>query len=281
MMEPAPKNPTTASQIAPASTAQGIEKPSADEARHVWDSIAGYWDEEMQAGRTWQRTLIQPAVDRLLELKTGEKILEVACGNGEYARAMAQQGAQVLATDFSAAMVERARAHAGDVEYRVADGTDLNQLLALGDSGSFDACVCNMALMDMTDIAPFAQASHTLLRAKGRLVFSIQHPAFNGGGSARVVEQVDDEHGVHFLHSVKVSSYIRPRIGKGVALRGQSAAQWYFDRPISVVLKTFFDHGFVLDGLEEPVFDPSHVNAESTTAVYAELPPVLVARLRK
>ncbi len=234
----------------------------------------------MEAGRTWQRTLIQPAVERLLMVEPGEQVLEIGCGNGEFARRMTALGATVLATDFSEGMLERARAHGGGVGYRLADATQLKELLALGAAGSYDACVCNMAIMDMAAVEPLAKAVQILLRAGGRFVFSIQHPAFNSTGTARVVEEIDDAQGVHFVHSVKISKYIHPRVGRGTALGGQPEAQWYFERPLSAVLNVFFRNQLVLDGLEEPVFDSSHIEPGTTSAVFAELPPILVARFR-
>jgi ubiquinone/menaquinone biosynthesis C-methylase UbiE len=114
-----------------------------DEVRSAWDQLAGYWDERTEAGATWQQRLIQPSVERLLRLQPGERVLEIACGNGQFARRMAELGAQVLATDFSERMLERARAHGGDVEYRLADATDEEVLLALGPRASFDAIVSN------------------------------------------------------------------------------------------------------------------------------------------
>src|SRR5262249_32592614 len=93
------------------------EEPAPEEIRAAWDALAGYWDENMEAGRTWQRGLIQPAVEALLRLEPGERVLEIACGNGEFSRRMAEFGGRVLATDFSEPMLERARAHRGRLHY--------------------------------------------------------------------------------------------------------------------------------------------------------------------
>jgi cyclopropane fatty-acyl-phospholipid synthase-like methyltransferase len=70
-----------------------------DEVRSSWDALAAFWDERIEAGRTWQRNLIYPPVERLLELEPGERVLAVACGNGELARRMAERGGHVLAVD--------------------------------------------------------------------------------------------------------------------------------------------------------------------------------------
>jgi ubiquinone/menaquinone biosynthesis C-methylase UbiE len=139
------------------------ERSPHDDVRSAWDELAVFWDERMEAGATWQRHLIQPSVERLLRLEPGERVLEIACGNGEFARRMSELGGQVLATDFSEAMLERARAHGGDVEYRYADATDKGALLALGEPASFDAVVSNMAIIDMESIEPMAAACSRLL----------------------------------------------------------------------------------------------------------------------
>ena len=251
-----------------------------DEVHSAWDELSAFWDERMEAGTTWQRHLIQPSVERLLQLGPGERVLEIACGNGEFARRMSELGGKVVAVDFSEGMLERARAHGGDVDYRHADAMAEWALLALGEPGSFDAVVSNMAIMDMESIEPMVAASSRLLTPAGRFVFSSLHPAFNSGDVRPTVE-LDVEGRTTEIYSVKVSSYSRPSVGKGVAIPGQPVEQWYFHRPLWMILEPFFDHGFALDGLEEPLVGPEHGKSGTPGYVYTQLPGVLVARLRR
>ena len=251
-----------------------------DDVRSAWDALAAYWDERMEAGATWQRHLIQPSVEQLLRVERGDRILEIACGNGAFARRMAEAGGHVLATDFSERMLERARSHGGDVEYRSADATNEEALLALGEPASFDAIVSNMAIMDMESIEPMAAASSQLLKPGGRFVFSTLHPAFNSGDVRPMVE-LDLDAGVTEIYSVKVSSYGRSFSSKGVAIRGQPVEQWYFHRPLSMILQPFFEHGFALDGLEEPLLRPEQEEPGTPSYVYTQLPGVLVGRMRR
>jgi len=254
--------------------------PGNDEVREAWDALAGYWDEQVEAGETWQRHLIQPCVERLLELRSGERVLEIACGNGEFARRMAELGGSVLATDFSEGMLERARARGGEVEYRRVDATDEEALLTVGEPGSFDAVVSNMAIMDMSAIEPMASAVARLMRPGGRFVLSTLHPAFNSGEAVPTAELVYRDGDVRQVRSVKVSSYAKPSVDKGVAIPGQPVEHWYFHRSISDILRAFFDHGWVLDALEEPLVDPERESAGSPGYVYTEIPGVLVVRFR-
>jgi SAM-dependent methyltransferase len=256
------------------------ERDLRDQVRAVWDELAAFWDERMQAGATWQRGLIQPSVERLLRLEPGERVLEIACGNGEFARWMSAFGANVLATDVSERMLARARSHGRDIEYRVADATQQEELLALGEPGTFDAIVSNMAIMDMPSIEPMAAAAATLLKPTGRFVFSTLHPAFNSGDVRPTVE-LDLEGGVTEIYSVKVSSYGRSTTGKGIALPGQPVEQWYFHRPLWMILQPFFEHGFVLDGLEEPLLDSELEKPGAPDYVFTQVPGVLVARMSR
>ena len=70
-------------------------------------------------------------------------------------------------------------------------------------------------------------------------------------------------------------------MAKGIGIIGQPVPQYYFHRPISVLFNTCFSAGFVLDGLEEPVFNqPTEGTSPFGWANYKEIPPVLVARMR-
>jgi ubiquinone/menaquinone biosynthesis C-methylase UbiE len=251
-----------------------------DRVRAAWEELAGFWDERVEADQTWQRHLIQPSVERLLRLEPGERILEIACGNGAFARRMSELGGVVLATDFSDAMLERARAHGGDVEYRSVDATDVDALLALGEPGSFDAVVSNMAIMDMETIEPMVAAAARLLRPAGRSVFSTLHPAFNSG-DARPTLEIDPGGGTSEVYSVRVSGYGYASTDKGVAVVGQPVEQWYFHRPLWMIFEPFFAHGFALDGLEEPLLEPARQEPGTPMYVYTQVPGVLVGRMRR
>ncbi|MBI2855872.1 MAG: hypothetical protein HYX93_03395 [Chloroflexi bacterium] len=77
------------------------------------------------------------------------------------------------------------------------------------------------------------------------------------------------------------ASYITPSITRGVAISGQPETQYYFDRPISVLLGACFEAGYVVDGLEEPVFAPEDRASQSSASdVWHQIPPVLAVRLR-
>ncbi|MCL4294197.1 MAG: methyltransferase domain-containing protein [Anaerolineae bacterium] len=261
-------------------------KRANEETREAWNHNAAFWNERMGEGNDFVEVLIWPATERLLDLHPGERVLDIACGNGLSSRRLAAMGAEVVAFDFAEAMIayalERTTQHGERIRYSVLDATDEAALLALGEA-QFDAAICNMALFDMAEIEPLMRALARLLRPGGRFVFSVIHPCFNNPHMAHVAEMEDRAGDIVTIYSVKVFRYITPSVARGVAIPGQPKAQLYFHRPLQILLRAGFKAGFVLDGLEERAFPPDHPpgrNPLSWGANFSEIPPVLVARLR-
>jgi SAM-dependent methyltransferase len=147
----------------------------------------------MGEGGVFQRMLIGPVAEQLLALQPGERVLDIACGNGGFSRRMAALGAVGVASDFSPKFIQLARArtveNADRITYQVVDATDEAQLLALGEA-SFDAAVCTMGIMDMPAVDPLMSGVRRLLRPGGRFVFSVMHPCFNGEQITKGVDEL-------------------------------------------------------------------------------------------
>src|SRR5215475_9151705 len=254
-------------------------------AREAWDMNARFWDERMADGNDFFISLIWPSVEKLLRPQPGENLLDIACGNGVTSRRLALAGGAVVAIDFSEEMIRAARARPGDgqIDYRVIDATDADALRALGPR-TFDGALCNMALMDMSDIRPLMNGVASLLRPGGRFVFSTLHPCFNNPSNVQMGELEDREGVLVTTYSVKISRYLTPYTQVGLAMHGQPVPHPYFHRPLSALMAPAFEAGLVLDAIEERAFPPEYIGG--TTALswngrFSEIPPVLVGRLRK
>ncbi|HZO71220.1 MAG TPA: class I SAM-dependent methyltransferase [Ktedonobacteraceae bacterium] len=258
-----------------------------EETRRIWNQKAAFWDERMGEGNQFQRLLIGPACERLLNLQPGETVLEIGCGNGVFARRMAQLGVNVIATDFSSQFLERARTrsseHSDRIDYRQVDATREEEIVALG-AQCFDAAVCNQAIMDMTEIEPLMRGIRQVVKPGGRFVFSLSHPCFNQAGTTFSVEETTINGEIVRTYAIKTTSYLHFSPQKGVGMLGEPVPHYYFDRPLHVLFNACFQAGLMLDGLEEPAFDPPHDGSQPgnvlSWANYREIPPVLVARWR-
>ncbi len=258
-----------------------------EETRQAWDENAAFWDQRMGEGNDFVEVLTWPPTERMLSLQPGERVLDVACGNGLTSRRMAAGGAEVVGVDFSEEMIAHARRRttdgAGSLDFHVLDATDEDALLALGE-GQFDAALCAMALFDMAEIDPLMRALRRLLRPGGRFVYSVVHPCFNNPHIIQMAEMEDRGGDVVTIYSIKVSGYMTSTVARGAAIVGQPRPQLYFHRPLQVLLGAGLRVGFVLDALEERSFPADHPHGRSPLAWggnFSEIPPVLVVRMRQ
>src|SRR5512136_1370287 len=110
-----------------------------EQTRQAWNSNAAFWDEKMGEGNDFFHILQWPAILRLLDPQPGQRILDIATGNGLTARRLASLGVEVTAFDFSAELIKLARERTSPdlpVTYHVIDATDQSALLSiLGNPG--------------------------------------------------------------------------------------------------------------------------------------------------
>jgi ubiquinone/menaquinone biosynthesis C-methylase UbiE len=116
-----------------------------------------------------------------LDVRSTHKVLDVAAGNGNVSLAAARRGCDVVATDYVAALLERARERAAaerlDLEFREADA----EALPFPD-GSFDAVVSTFGVMFTPDQDRAAAEMVRVCRRGGKIGLANWTPeGFIGG----------------------------------------------------------------------------------------------------
>lgn len=254
-------------------------KETTEESKNRWQANADYWDETMGVNSNqFHREIVRPSTEELLAVKIGERVLDIACGNGNFSKRLVELGAKVTAY-YSAKMIENAKkrcAHCIDeIDFRVLDATDYSQLMGLMDCGPFDKAVANMALMDIADIDPLFRAVNALLIPGGRFVFSCSHPCFQTPGVRKIVETEEGKQGFTTRNGLQLFQYMTPKSYEGIALVNQPTPHIYYHRSLSLLLGTAFAAGFSIDGFAEPGF------TEGKMVTWSEFPPIIIVALRK
>jgi SAM-dependent methyltransferase len=196
----------------------------------------------------------------------GKRVLDVGCGGGENAVALARQGAHVIALDRSTAQLHLARTRTDASEVRVefheSDAADLAFLRA----DSIDLAFAIGVLGEIEDIDRLFRQVHRVLRPGAAFVCAYDHPV------ALTVGRDDGGPGALPLGRLEVRrSYFDPaplevtRDGERFTL---------FPHTIATVFAAFHRAGYRVDTLLEP--EPLRT-ADSGPVI----PPTIIWRARK
>lgn len=115
--------------------------------------------------------LTRPAVPLLVRaarIQDGDRVLEVGSGPGHIAAALADLGAKVAGIDFSASMVEVARARYPALSFREADAGSLPF-----DDESFEAVVSSFVVHHLARPEAVFREVHRVLKPGGRFAFAV------------------------------------------------------------------------------------------------------------
>jgi demethylmenaquinone methyltransferase/2-methoxy-6-polyprenyl-1,4-benzoquinol methylase len=131
----------------------------------MFDRIAGVYDvmnSVMTAGlhHRWR----ERATD-LARVGPGTRALDVATGTGDLAIALARRGGEVVGSDFSEGMLERARAKSADVRWEQA-----NALALPYETDSFDAATVGFGARNFSDLRGGLSEMVRVVRPGGRVV---------------------------------------------------------------------------------------------------------------
>ncbi|MBW3629558.1 MAG: class I SAM-dependent methyltransferase [Gemmatimonadetes bacterium] len=144
-----------------------------DQLERSWVDNADAWTAAVREQRIESRRVAtDQAVLRAVLERSPTRVLDVGCGEGWLCRALADAGIDALGIDASAPLIEAAR-RAGGGRFEAVSYRDL--IAAPGALGSFDAVVCNFALLE-EDVAPLLSALRQTLRPEGALLIQTVHP---------------------------------------------------------------------------------------------------------
>lgn len=142
----------------------------ADGVQDLFAAVASRYDliNDLQSfgmHRRWKRRLVN-----LAEVRPGEAALDLCCGTGDIAFALARAGAQVAGVDFSAPMLDVARRRlqaggTGNVTFEQGDALNLR----FGE-GSFDLVTIGYGLRNLRNIDEGLAEMARVTRPEGRLM---------------------------------------------------------------------------------------------------------------
>jgi 2-polyprenyl-3-methyl-5-hydroxy-6-metoxy-1,4-benzoquinol methylase len=207
------------------------DRPHAEETiLEVWRSSAAPWTGAVRERRIESRRLVtdRAIVDAVLSRRPRSAI-DLGCGEGWLARALAEQGVEVLGVDAVPALIDAAREQGGGRF----ETMSYAQIAAGALQAKADVAICNFSLLGEASTEAVLAAVPRLLEPGGALLVQTLHPVVACGE-------------LPYRDGWREGSWAGCGEGFG------QAAPWYF-RTLGGWLDTFAACGLHVARIEEPL----------------------------
>jgi demethylmenaquinone methyltransferase/2-methoxy-6-polyprenyl-1,4-benzoquinol methylase len=131
----------------------------------MFDGVARGYDRTNAVLSVGNAALWRIATVRAVDPKPGERVLDIAAGTGTSSAALAKSGAEVIALDFSAGMVEEGRKRHPDLVFVQGDAMKLPFA-----DGEFDAVTISFGLRNVQQPQVALAEMRRVLKPGGRVV---------------------------------------------------------------------------------------------------------------
>ena len=145
-----------------------------------WGEVADWYHEMLEDNPdSYQRRVILPNLLRVLELKQGQTVLDLACGQGFFSREFAKAGVRVVGADLAEPLIALAKRQpvprgSTSPTYYAAPADRIPQVA----DASVDKVVIVLALQNIENAPAVLQETNRVLKPRGELFIVLNHPAF-------------------------------------------------------------------------------------------------------
>jgi len=206
----------------------------------LWDEHAQWWIDGFTDGADpeYVEQIIPLAVE---ELAGRHKILDLGCGDGQIARALAAQGSDVLGVDPTQLHIDVAIERGGGPQYLLGSATNIP-----ADDESFDAVVACLVFEHIDQMDEAMTEVARVLKPRGQFSFFLNHPLLQTPGSGWIDDHIIDPPEQYWrIGPYLVETESIEEVEKDVYIR-------FIHRPLSRYVNALLANGMSLDRMVEP-----------------------------
>jgi len=206
----------------------------------LWDEHAQWWIDGFTNGADpeYVEQIIPLAVE---ELAGRFKVLDLGCGDGQIARALAAQGSDVLGVDPTQLHIDIAIERGGGPRYLLGGATDIP-----ADDNSFDAVVACLVFEHIDQMDEAMTEVARVLKPQGQFSFFLNHPLLQTPGSGWIDDHIIDPPEQYWrIGPYLVETESIEEVEKDVYIR-------FIHRPLSRYVNALIANGMTLERMVEP-----------------------------
>jgi ubiquinone/menaquinone biosynthesis C-methylase UbiE len=206
----------------------------------LWDEHAQWWIDGFTNGADpeYVEQIIPLAVE---ELAGRTHVLDLGCGDGQIARALAAQGSEVLGVDPTQLHIDIAIERGGGPRYLLGGATDIP-----ADDNSFDAVVACLVFEHIDQMDEAMTEVARVLKPQGQFSFFLNHPLLQTPGSGWIDDHIIDPPEQYWrIGPYLVESESIEEVEKDIYIR-------FIHRPLSRYVNALIANGMSLERMVEP-----------------------------
>ncbi len=218
-----------------------------------WENVASWYDKLLMSNEdTYQVRVILPNLLRMMHITPGDRVLDVACGQGFFSAAFAKAGATVVGTDLSETLITLAREHVPSSTFHTASAHQAPDVRTT----SIDQATIILAIQNIENPREVFAECARILKSGGRLHLVLNHPSFripkrsswgwdpSPGGEGR--SETNKQYRRIDGYLTESSAKIEMHPGDDPSVQTVS-----FHRPLQYYVKALTRTGFAVTNLEE------------------------------
>ena len=225
-----------------------MERKSEKNKNTSWGKVAGWYDDLLKKDNTYQSEVVLPNLLKLMDVKKDENILDLACGQGFFAREFTKLGAKVFGVDISNELIKIAKEREPkNINYTVSKADNLSFIK----DSSLDKVSIVLALQNIDNLSGVIKECNRVLKINGRLYLVLNHPAF------RIPRKsdwdFDDKKGIQYRRIERYLSEFMINIDMNPGEKIYKNKQYTpsFHRPLQSYFKSLSSSGFLVSKFEE------------------------------
>jgi len=235
----------------------------------LWDEHAQWWIDGFTDGADpeYVEQIIPLAVE---ELAGRTNVLDLGCGDGQIARALAAQGSDVLGVDPTQLHIDIAIERGGGPRYLLGGATKIP-----APDKSFDAVVACLVFEHIDQMDEAMTEVARVLKPRGQFSFFLNHPLLQTPGSGWIDDHIIDPPEQYWrIGPYLVETESIEEVEKDVYIR-------FIHRPLSRYINALIANGMTLDRMVEPSPPPGFLARAPEYALAHTVPRLLYLRATK
>ena len=235
----------------------------------LWDEHAQWWIDGFTNGADpeYVEQIIPLAVE---ELVGRHKVLDLGCGDGQIARALAAQGSDVLGVDPTQLHIDIAIERGGGPRYLLGGATDIP-----ADDNSFDAVVACLVFEHIDQMDEAMAEVARVLKPNGQFSFFLNHPLLQTPGSGWIDDHVLDPPEQYWrIGDYLIEQESHEEVEKDIFIP-------FIHRPLSRYVNALIQNGLYVERMLEPAPPPGFLARAEHYESASTIPRLLYLRAVK